>query len=81
MKTLPFIAIAILLIYALKIEVKFNPFSFKIGDWQSVVGILLFAISFYFLNCTSRKEAYKKGVEDGAKWTIEVIKEQAKNRK
>ncbi len=77
MKAIPFIAIAILLIYSLKIEIKFNPFSFKVGDWHSIVGIILFGIAFYFLNYKSRIESYKQGILDGSKWTIELIKEQA----
>lgn len=61
-----------------KLEVTFNPFSISMPYWFRAVGWFLIWLGITLLTVGERNNAYKDGLEQGSKITIEIVKEKMK---
>lgn len=68
MNNLLTIVVCILIIAAFNLEVKFNPFTVKFGDWYSFFGIFFMVVSLAFFSIHFKKKGYNEAIKDVNKY-------------
>lgn len=70
-------ALVFLVLMIGRTEMSLHPFYFRMEGWMSVVGYILIALGFVFLQVDSYQQGYKKALDDA----LEMIENKAKEDK